>query len=246
MWEIITIEDIGDILDPGSRGVVRESARIHQTIYALKWLGTIISIRNGLYYVGDGALTTGQEVVEAHYWSIVRTILRNEVGNDWIIGGEKALEIIMMDYSLPEELIIYTRDTSKKIAISPGHHILMRTMVSGEKKNRTNAFWVLKKQSQTLDIQKESYYVLGLESALLDALTIHDHGEGITENLVLKFLKRYESRLERGNLGILVSLRYIRAVNRLREIAKTHGYDRLYEITLDVIKKEWGGCFVSF
>ena len=79
---------------------------------------------------------------------------------------------------------------------------------------------------------------MGLESALLDALTIHDHEEGIGETLVLKFLKRYESRLERGNLGILVSVRYIRAMNRLRTIAKNHGYPRLYEIALDVIKKE--------
>lgn len=246
MWSIITLEDIGDILDPGSRGTVRDGTRIHQTVYALKGLGTIISIRNGLYYVGDGVLTTGEEVVEVHYWDIVRMIARQEAGIDWVIGGEKALELIMMDYSIPFQLIVYTKDIAKKVVISPRHEIVFRTIISGEKKQRVNAFGILKKQSQSLDIRKVSFPVLGLESALLDALTIHDHEEGITETLILKFLKRYESKLERGNFGILVSVRYIRAMNRLREITKNHEYTRLYDISLDVIKKEWGGCFVSF
>lgn len=87
--------------------------------------------------------------------------------------------------------------------------------------------------------------MLGYEAALLDTLTIHDREEGIGEGLVLKFLKRYETKLERGNFGILVAIRYIRAMNRLRSISKEQGYDRLYDICLDVIKHEGGGCFVT-
>lgn len=165
-------------------------------------------------------------------------LANHEAGNDWVIGGEKALELIMMDYSIPSELIIYTKDIAKKVTVSPDHTIVFRTIISGEKKQRTNVFGILKNQSQTINIQKKTLPVLGMEAALLDTLTIHDHEEGIAESLVLKCLKRYESRLERGNFGILVSVRYIRAMNRLREITKNHGYERLYEISLDVIKKE--------
>ena len=243
---IVTIEDIGDILDPGSKWLVRDKARIHQVIYALKWLGTLISIRNGLYYVADGILHSWQEVVEARYWDIVKMIAHAEALKDWVIGGEKALELIMMDYSIPYQLIIYTKDIAKKVVVSPNHEIVFRTIISWEKQHRSNAYGILKKQSQSVDILKVSFPVLWLESALLDALTIHDHEEGIAEPLVLKFLKRYESRLERWSLGILVSVRYIRAINRLREITKNHAYDRLYEICLDVIKKEGWGCFVTF
>ncbi len=246
MWKIITIEDIGDILDPGQKGVVREDARIHQTVYALKGQGTIISIRNGLYYVADGLCETGEQVVEKYYWDIVKYLLLKEAGKEWMIGGEKSLELAMMDYSLPESLIIYTKDINKKVVLSPKHEILFRTMATGEKHGRTNAFTILKKQSQNILLKKENFTTLGLEASLLDTLTIHDHEEGIGEALVLKFLKRYEGKLERGNFGILVAIRYIRAMNRLREIAKNHGYERLYEISLDVIKKEGGGCFVSF
>lgn len=244
MWKIITLQDIRDLVDPGARDIVREDARIAQTVYALKWLWVIQSIRNGLYFVSDGIME-GEEIVDEHYWDIVRTIITSEVGKDYIIWGEKSLELLMMDYSLPEELIIYTRDTAKKVLLSPKHTIVFRTMITGEKTSRVNAYGILKKQSTTIDIKKQSFSVLGHEAALLDTLTIHDQSEGIGESLVLKFLKRYESRLERGNFGILVSIRYIRAMNRLRSMAKDHGYARLYEIALDVIKKEWGWCFVT-
>lgn len=114
-----------------------------------------------------------------------------------MIGGEKSLELAMMDYSLPESLIIYTKDINKKVVLSPRHEILFRTMVTGEKHGRTNAYTILKKQSQNILLKKESFTTLGLEASLLDTLTIHDHEEGIGEALVLKFLKRYEAKLER-------------------------------------------------
>lgn len=246
MWKIITLADIGDILDPGQKWVIREDARIHQTVYTLKGMGTILPIRNWLYFVADGVCMTGEEVVETHYWEIVKYLLSKEVGKDYLIGGEKSLELAMMDYSLPESLIVYTKDTNKKVVLSPRHEILFRTMVTGEKHGRTNAYTILKKQSINTSIHEDGFITLGLEAALLDTLTIHDHDEGIAEALVLKFLKRYEAKLERGNFGILVAIRYIRAMNRLREISKNHGYDRIYDIALDVIKKEGGGCFVSF
>lgn len=249
MWKIITVQDIRDLVDPGARDIVREDARVAQTVYALKGQGVIQSLRNGLYYVSDGELDDVESIIDTHYWEIIRTIISAEVGKDYIIGGEKALELLMMDFSIPYQLIIYTRDISKKVAISPRHEILFRTMITGEKTSRVNAFGILKKQSTQIDMKinmkREIFSCLGYEAALLDTLTIHDHEEGIAEALALKFLKRYESKLERGNFGILVSIRYIRAINRLRQITKEHGYTRLYENCLDVIKKEWGWCFLT-
>lgn len=249
MWKIITLQDIRDLVDPGAKDIVREDARVAQTVYALKGQWVIQSIRNWLYYVSDGELDNVESIIDVHYWDIVRTIIATEVGKDYIIGGEKSLELLMMDFSIPYQLIIYTRDTAKKVSISPRHEILFRTMITGEKTSRVNAYGILKKQSTNVDMKidgkREILSSLGHEAALLDTLTIHDREEGIAENLALKFLKRYESKIERGNLGILVSIRYIRAVNRLRQITKEHGYPRLYENCLDVIKKEWGWCFLT-
>lgn len=250
MWKIITTQDIKDLVDPGAREIVSEDARVAQTVYALKWQWVIQSLRNGLYYVCDGETEDVESIIDKHYWEVVKTIISQEVGKDYIIWGEKALELLMMDFSIPYSLIIYTRDISKKVAISPRHEILFRTMITGEKTHRVNAFGILKKQSAPIDIKinmkREILKVFWYEAALLDTLTIHDHEEGIAEALALKFIKRYESKLERGNFGILVSIRYIRAINRLRQITKEHGYTRLYENCLDVIKKEGWGCFVTF
>jgi hypothetical protein len=245
MWKIITLTDIADLVDPWAKWVVRSDARVPQTVYALKWQWVIQTIRNGVYFVSDGICTEIEDIIDTHYWDIVQTILATEVGKDYVIGGEKSLELLMMDYSVPFSLIVYTRDVAKKITLSPRHEILMRTMITGEKKGRVNAYSILKKQSTTIDIQRELFFALWYEASLLDTLTIHDHEEGIGEALALKFLKRYESKLERGNFGILVSIRYIRAINRLRALTKEHGYTRIYDICLDVIKKEWWGCFLT-
>lgn len=59
----------------------------------------------------------------------------------------------MMDFSIPYSLIIYTRDIAKRVTISPRHEILFRTMITGEKTSRVNAFGILKKQSASIDMK---------------------------------------------------------------------------------------------
>ena len=68
---------------------------------------------------------------------------------------------------------------------------------------------------------------------------------GISEDIILRFIRKYEKSYSRKIFGELVSYRYIRAMNRIRSIAKDHGFTLLYEISLDIIKKEGGGCYLS-
>ena len=83
------------------------------------------------------------------------------------------------------------------------------------------------------------------ELALLDALTLRRHDEWIADATIIKFLKSYEHVLSGEILRDAVRQRYIRSINRLRVISREHGYDSLYELSLDIIKREWGSCFVS-
>lgn len=83
------------------------------------------------------------------------------------------------------------------------------------------------------------------ELALLDTLVLRDAHTGIDQYLVEKFLKRSSKTLSRETLGALVSLKYITAINRLRSIAQGMGNTPLYEMCVDIIKQEGGGCFVS-
>ena len=113
-------------------------------------------------------------------------------------------------------------------------------MKTGKKTLQKNAFRILRSESVRGEIDGEKYMILSLEAALLDTLTIHSHTDGITDSLVLRFLKRHGHELSREKLGMLTTFRYIRAMNRLRELTKRSGYESLYRMTLDIIKREGG------
>ncbi len=94
-------------------------------------------------------------------------------------------------------------------------------------------------------IDSVKVYYLSLESSLLDVASLRIHDSGIAEGLILRFLEKYASRLSRDALGEFVKYRYIRALNRIRSLSKSHGFIDLYEDSLDIIRKEGGGCYLS-
>lgn len=87
--------------------------------------------------------------------------------------------------------------------------------------------------------------ILDLEAALLDTLLLHNRREGIDRYLLDRFLAKFNRILRRDELGKLVELRYISAVNRLREIARDSGYEELYRACVSVIRDEGAGCFLT-
>jgi hypothetical protein len=143
-----------------------------------------------------------------------------------------------MDYSLPERIVVYTPTTNKRIRLSEQHEVVFISAKTGKKEGYKNLFPILKRYSTKQEIFSQSFSVLSPEVALLDTLTLHTHEEGVTETLVLKFLKRFHMNLNHMVLRSLVRVRYIRAINRLRVITQTHGYDEIYQLCLDTIKKE--------
>lgn len=80
---------------------------------------------------------------------------------------------------------------------------------------------------------------------LLEALTHKNGVPDIDMYVVKRYLKRHHSRLSAQNLHKLVELRYISAINRLREISRDSGYEDLYATCVDVIKKSGKGCFLT-
>lgn len=154
------------------------------------------------------------------------------------------MEIHLRDYSIPSRLVLYTRDTQKRIQIGK-YDIHFRTLQTGEKSGTRNMYRILSDMSEEGMIDDVSLRYLGLESSLLDVASLRIHDSGIAEALILRFLERYSSRLSRDALGELVKYRYIRALNRVRSLSKSQGYIDLYENTLDIIRKEGGGCYLN-
>lgn len=183
--------------------------------------------------------------ISVEYWDIVALLIREHSPSGAIIAHEKSLELSFRNFEPPEKLVLYTRNTSKRVRIL-SYEFHFRTLRSGPKTKGRNMFPIFLDHAFTIDIDSHTFHTLWIEAALLDVASLKIHDEGVSEELLIKSIKKYEKTYSRKILWELVAYRYIRAMNRIRSIAKEHGYSLLYEYSLDIIKKEWGGCFVAF
>jgi hypothetical protein len=151
----------------------------------------------------------------------------------------------MKDYSAPKKIIISGKDEAKNLQISDTYSLSIRPITSGKKTLSKNAYPLLKKYTDLLEIDGEKLRVACPELALLDTLLLHDSDNGIDQYLIEKFLKRSSKILRRDILGKLVSIKYITAINRLRTISKDIKNIPIYNMCIDIIKQEGGGCFIS-
>lgn len=151
----------------------------------------------------------------------------------------------MKDYSAPKKLLISGQEKTKNLQISDTYSLSIRPITSGKKTGNKNIYTLLSKYTDSLEIDGQKLRIACPELALLDTLLLRDTDNGIDQYLVEKFLKRSSKILRREVLGKLVSLKYITAINRLRSIAKDTGNTPIYEMCIDIIKQEGGGCFVS-
>ena len=192
---------------------------------------------------GQGKAWEKQDL-DTLYWQIVALLIKIHSPSGAIIAHEKSAEYHLRDYSAPERLVLYTRDTEKRVRVGK-YEYHFRTLQSGEKSGNKNMYRVLHDPSVVGEIDGVKLRFLSIEASLLDLASLRVHDVWVADDLVLRFLRRYESSLSREALGELVRYRYIRAMNRIRKIAKDHGYDRLYEMSLDIIRREGGGCYLN-
>ncbi len=237
LGDLITKEEILRIwtLSGGSK------SRIAYAISLLLGRKHIENIAKGLYRIGWGE---NERSMDDDYWNIIEKIIVLYSPSWGIIGWEKALELHLQNYSITDILIIYTRDTAQRIKLRSGREIHFRTLVSWEKTGGKNLYRILMEGVSTFSQNKKLQF-LSPEWAILDALSLRRHDVGVEESNILRFLKSHHTKLSRALLGNLVRYRYIRAINRLRVLARDNGYDELYQKTLDIIRDEGGGCYLN-
>lgn len=237
MWEILTKEEILRIwiLSGGSK------TRLSRAISLLLGQKKIESVAQGLYIIQN---PIGKGVIQEQYWKIIEKLIAFHTPAGAIIWGDKALEFHLQNYWIPDTLLLYTRDTTKRVRLSDGREVHFRVLFSWEKTGKRNLFRLLTEGSKVISTEQMIPY-LALESALLDALSLRRHDTGVEEVNILRFLRNFHKHLSRDILGNLVKYRYIRAINRLRVLTRDNGYDELYKKTLDIIRDEGGGCYVN-
>ena len=242
MWKILTKEDIVAIwLRSGG-----SKTRVAYAMTVLSWRGCIYRVTNGVYRIIGSLWDTDRGVTpDEYYWEIVQKLISIHSPSGAVIGWEKALELHLRDFSIPDVLILYTRNTNLRITLSDGKNIHFRTLVSGEKTWKKNLFGTLSEKQKFIE-EIGHISLPSREFSLLEALAVRRHDEWVWEYNVIRFLKRYEQEIDQVSLAKLVSFRYIRSINRLRSLSKTQGFSSIYQISLNIIKKEWGGCFITF
>ena len=237
--QFVDIDDIADIADPDFRKKSTDKRfPTYKTLYRLRGNGIIIPIKQGLYYVPESENISIESIVEERYWRIVKKILAREAGGEYFLSGNKALEFLMKDYGAPKKLLVSGRDSTKNLQISETYSLSIRPITSGKKTLGKNLYPLFRKYTDSVEIDGEKLRIACPELALLDTLLLRDAESGIDRYIVEKFLKRSSKILSREVLGKLVSLKYITAINRLRSIAKETGNIPIYEMCVDIIKRE--------
>lgn len=234
-WKILTREMLEDIwsMSGGSK------SRFAYWLSKVKNQSLIFPIGWWLYSIGSDI----QEWDDS-YWKMVSMLLSRYSPSGGIIAHEKSMEYHLHNYEIPRCLVLYTRDTDKRIQIGE-YQIHMRTLKTWEKSGMKNMYRILFDTSIEGMLDGVKLRFLSLEASLLDVASLRIHESGIAEDLILRFLSKYVKKLSRMKLWELVQYRYIRAINRIRALTKSQGYADLYAVCLDIIKKEGGGCYLN-
>ncbi len=243
MWDILVREDLVRIWLYAGGSKPRFAyglgkAKNQQFIHSLGW---------GIFRVprdDDRDDTSGRAThIESQYWTVLFALIREHAPSGAIIAHEKSIELHMKNYEVPDVIVLYTRDIAKRVKIGD-FEFHFRTLQSGEKSQWKNMYRILSEHASEINIESMIFHTLSIDASLLDVASLKRHDTWIAESIVLRFIRKYEKSFSRENLWKLVEYRYIRAINRIRSISKEQGYQRLYEITLDIIKKEGGWCYI--
>jgi hypothetical protein len=240
-WKIFTIDDIQwmyFVMDKKGR------AQAYKLILRLKAANILMSIRNGIYFVNAWEEVEMIDIIDTHYWQIVRAILSSENQLPcYFLAGTTPLHIHNKSFWAPESLLIYTTDLRKSVKLSTNHTIRFTTIAAGKGMRWTNAFVRLSKYCTKQSIEWISFLIPGRELALFEAL-LHEKSP-LQERDILQFIKKYHSILQESVLADLVKIRYISSINKLREISFLHQYESLYKSSVKIITREGRWCFMT-
>lgn len=238
--EIISIGTIEKML----RGTedVKNANGMFKLVYRLKNADVIVLIRNGVYYVSNGNGKDVNTILDETYWKLIAHICKNVCGGNAFISGNTAMQLLLKNQQIPPDLVLVTKTEAKNLSLGNNLGIRFKTVASGGKTGRDNLFPALFKNTQNITVDGAKLYIATPELAILDGLLLP---EKMDMTLLTNFLRKYAKSLNAETIANLTKTRYISAVNRLKHLALDQNDARLYDICLQSIKKQGGGCFLS-
>ena len=241
-WKVIFKNDIFDIIDPEQKK--ENNNLVNKTIYRLKSVGVLITIRNGVYIVPDKGDRELNEIdlIEKYYYKLIKKYITKQVGSSYYISGEKALEFHMKNFEVAEKIIVVNRNLNKKIMIG-NYIIIFKTISNNIKIKKVNLYSKLSKLTTIIKYDDLSFRIANLELALIESAIISDSENGLNISLLTKAIKKYSTVFNNQNFREIWKFKFIMSFNRLKELSRNIDKS-LYSLFLDIIKKN-GWLFIG-
>lgn len=233
-WKIIFKEDIFGMIDPDFS--FKNESIVSKIIYKLKRSWLIISLKNWVYVIAseDDKNLNEIDLFEKYYYNFVKKTILKHVWNEYFISWRKALEMNIKDFSISEKIVIICRSLNKKIFFWK-YVIIFKTI----NQNKINLYSKISKMTKKINVEWNDFKIANLELSLIQSAIIEENDIWIDVFLLKKVLKKYKNNFILDNFYYLWKFKYIMAFNRLKEISKLID-NNLYNVFLDIIKKNWG------
>lgn len=240
-WKVIFNYDIFELVNPEQKP--EYITIVNKIIYKLKAQKIIIPIRNWVYIVPEKWDMDLNEIdlIEKYFYRLLKKYITYNCRSEYYISWNKALEIHLKNFWIPEKITVVNRNISKKVMIW-NYEVIFKKISGSTKTKKENLYSRFSKMTTTVTIDDIWFKISNLELALLESCTIWDNEIWVDILLVNKALKKYSKFFNIDNFYYISEYKYNLAVNRLKELSKNIDI-KLYNIFLDIIKKN-GGVFV--
>lgn len=231
-WKIILNSDIFELIDPEQKE--ENKVLVNKTVYKLKSIWLLKTIKNWVYIIPDKEDEKLNEIdlIEKYYFKLIKRYIKEYVWNEYYISWKKSLEFHLKNYSIPENIYITTRNFEKKIKI--WNYTLIFKKVWG----KNNIFNKLQKMTIPKEIDSINFKISNLELALIETSLINENISWVEISILNQTIKKYNKVFVIQNFYYIWELKYITAINRLKELSKNINKE-LYEVFLNIIKKNW-------
>lgn len=237
-WKILWKKDIFEIIDPEMKSEFQK--KVDMTIYRLKAEWILIPLKSWVYLIPtrEDRLLNKIDLMEKYFLQLLKKYIMLEVWNQYMLTGNKALEIHMKNYSIPEKITIITRNLDKKIKVW-NYEIIFKTISGKNNWKKINLFSKLYKNTVIKQIESVELKITSIEHALLETTLMQENYSGVSVDILTQAIKKYASIFNHNIFIDLGKYKYIMSFNRLKEISKSIN-PKFSQLCLTTIKKNWG------
>lgn len=219
MGRLINISKVEHIL----KNVIDEdfaSHKLYKLIYYLKNRGYLYNIKKNVFLVKRPEVEfTQQQLLDMFYWAIVKQHCTEFLRSNRYVGGIKALELNIVSFTIPDELLIVNNYKQANEVIMFSKQICFKRYGT----SKENLFTFFYKFTKKVAIGKNVFFVADLELALLESL----YNPGLIHVWYVTELVKRIMRERKDDLDLMVWEKILRknkhhsSVNRLYKIAQS-------------------------